>query len=81
MKVSQIVKSRGDLAYADGASTNGSSSMSCWKEAGCSRALECPNRSETIYVSVGRQAVGMGASSSIELLRARLLPEPALMDP
>jgi Transposase IS116/IS110/IS902 family len=40
---------------------NGSSSTSCRKEAGCSRARECPNRSETIYVSVGRRAAGMGA--------------------
>jgi transposase len=39
------------LAYVDGASTNGSSSTSCRKEAGCSSARECPNRSETIYVS------------------------------
>jgi hypothetical protein len=26
------------------------------RAAGCSRARECPNRSETIYVSVGRRA-------------------------
>jgi hypothetical protein len=31
------------------------------EKAGCSRARECSNPSETIYVSVGRRAVGMGA--------------------
>jgi transposase len=58
MKVSQIAKQLGLVADA---SINGSCWTNCRKEAGCSRARECPNRSETIYVSVGRRAAGTGA--------------------
>ena len=61
MKISLIAR---QLGLCRRRIDNGSSSTSCRKEAGCNRARECPNRSETIYVSVGRRAVGMGARYS-----------------
>jgi hypothetical protein len=64
MKVSQIATQLGLCRHA---STNGSSSTSCRKETGCSRARECPNRSETIYVSVEKAGCRHGRTLFAEI--------------